>query len=163
MKKAPDLRTPLLGMFRSPRRLFEKARRDGEAYVAAQRDGELVRAEDAFFDFVVTTHSIIDWAKYVRPDLEDEIFGLLNREPSLQSCQLLANGAKHAKVDVSRDEYELHQDLTLEALASGAIDFDVTREVHLKTVHQSGARIRVTDLIQEALGAWDNFLRAHGL
>lgn len=174
MKRTPDQRTPLLGMFRGPRRMFEKAQRDGEAYFSAQRAGDLVAAEDAFFNFVVTTHSILDWVRHTRPDLADEVRTLINQNSSLQACQVLANSAKHATIDVSRNAYQFHEDLTLEALASanwtfnittpdGSASFDEAPPFRVKIVQKSGTRLRLTDVIQEVLTAWENFLRTHGL
>jgi hypothetical protein len=156
--------------------LFAKAEREGAAYKGAQATTNLAGATDAFFNFAVTMHSLVDWVRRTRPALSKQVFAMLGREPALQTCQALANGAKHFEVDFSRDEYQSHIDLAEEVVPSGGMNIKIaviderpadappaSGGFHLKTVYESHRRVRATEVIESALRAWCDFLRQHNL
>lgn len=135
-----------------------------------QRDAALLDQEvtsDAFFNFVVTGYSLIDWIKHdptVPPAAKagSEINGLYN-EKWLKVCGDIATAAKHFTLTA-------RQPITNSASSErgygmgryGKGGYGVGEE-SIKVKLNDGTAFTALDLVQGVLATWQSFFLKHGI
>lgn len=120
------------------------------------------------FDFSVTAYHIVDWVKSFRPDLASAAYAVLDSTPALLVCRDLANANKHFRLDLKHKAYRDHPP-TVSDVEYSAVPQVSARlasegpQRRMKVQYMSGDRLRVEDVADEALRAWETFFGEHGL
>jgi hypothetical protein len=171
----------LSNLYSGPAAILAKARRDRDALKDAVASDHEDRVRDELFDFSVTAYHVLDWVKANHPNLEREVYALLNSTPSLQACRDIANAHKHAALDLASRayrtfppvvealDYSLGPTATVSAFSGS--DFDVKRpstveaplQQYLKASLATGHRLRIERMTDEAIAAWERFFQEHDL
>ena len=161
----PDVR-PLKNIYDGPIDLLAKARRDREALQLAVNESNELVLRDKLFDFSLTAYHIVDWVKAFHPDLAPAAYALLNAVPALGACRDLANANKHFALALERGPYRSHPPTVgqVDYSAAPPVSADLpTARRWLKVVLVEGTRLRVEDVVDQALSAWEKFFTDHGL
>jgi len=168
----------LHSIYGSPLQLLAKAKRDGQALTAALTAYDEPAMRDALFDFAVSAYHIVDWVKAYRPELEAQVFALLDNCEAIAACRDLCNASKHVTLTLDRGGY-LHFPPVVDAVtisAAASTSLGELKKEHvvgrtseafasvgwkLKIQLKSGRRISAEHLVAEAVDAWEKFFADH--
>lgn len=155
----------LQNIFSSPMDLLRKVENDK---VTLEKclvgfDEEAIR--EALFNFVVGCYHLVDWVKAYHPNLESDVYKLLNENKYLGACRDLCNASKHVLIDLNREINKKHPPLLtdVELSATGSMASSGIPEFKVKVQFGDGDRIPLEELIANVMSAWKTFFNGNNL
>lgn len=159
------MQQPLQRIFDSPIQLLKKTERDKDVLLGALESGDPHRIANAVFDFSVGAYHLVDWVKALHPELEGDVYALLESNPNIGACRDLCNACKHVFLDIERHSYKTHPPKISEvgeSVVPNTFVASAPRTV-LKVQFQNGDRRLVKDVAINACEVWQGFFNRHGL
>jgi len=109
----------------------------------------------------------------IQASLTSSAYALLDGTPALTACRDLANSNKHFELDLKSRAYRSHPptvdgvDYSASPTVSVTLreqeDEAATAHRRLKVGFVAGRRVRVEDVADQAISAWESFFAQHGL
>lgn len=149
----------LQNIFSSPIDLLKKVEADKITLQKCLVDFDEKAIRETLFNFVVGCYHLADWIKAFYPNLESDVYNLLNQNKYLGACRDLCNASKHVKLDINKGAYTVYPPVLSDVAysATGNVSSSGITEFKVKLQFDSGDRIRLEKFMAQVMSTWEKF------